>query len=210
MLPRRAIPFLYLFLTPSLALAQSSLSADPASLPARDVHEGLLVAADSYHHVARSKSKFGKKHPQGAGLLALDVYFRNDTDQPIRITLDRILLLIEPPGERRQRLEFLSVEEVVDRLAGKDAPAPSVPRTRLPLPRSDRNKDWQRVEQTVSPLALQLGLVPPHVTVHGFLFFDLDSHWELLSHARLYIPEVKAFGGKQLLFFEVDLAPALK
>src|SRR5271155_5011022 len=60
-------------------------SADAAKLPAHDSHQGLLIAADPYLTSERSQEKFGKKHPYGAGLLALEVFLRNETDGPLQI-----------------------------------------------------------------------------------------------------------------------------
>ncbi len=42
---------------------------DPSTLPARDTHEGVTVAVDPYTDAARSKERFGKKHPHLAGIL---------------------------------------------------------------------------------------------------------------------------------------------
>src|SRR5713101_934362 len=61
------------------ALPQAPPQIDPATLPARDVHQGMLIAADPYTDEARSKAKFGKKNPVDSGILALEVYLRNDT-----------------------------------------------------------------------------------------------------------------------------------
>ena len=196
-----------LFIAPAPARAQ--VHPDPSALPARDAHQGLVVAADPYYEEARAKSRFGNKHPQSYGVLALELFFRNDTDQPLRVSLDRILLVIEPPDARRQRLEPLTVEDVLDRMLTKESPGPRVPRTRLPLPRKDSSKQWRKLESMLRSLALEMGLLPPRSTIHGFLFFDLDARWDWLTHSRLYVPEVKTFGGQPLLFFEVDLAPTV-
>src|SRR5690242_700669 len=59
-------------------------SADPAALPTtRDSHQGLLVAADPYTSSDRYKEKFGKHTPYEGGLIAIDLFFRNDNDLPI-------------------------------------------------------------------------------------------------------------------------------
>lgn len=200
------LPVLLLALAAThLAIAQSA--PDPAAWPARDSHQGMLISADPYSDATRAKARFGKKHPQAHGVLAVDVYLRNDTDKPLRVTLDRILLLIEPPEGRRQRLSPLTVAEVLDRMLTKDRPGPDGPRPRLPIPRKDSRKEWRKLEELFSPLALTLGLVPPHSMARGFLFFDLDGRWELLAHAQLYIPELRPLGGEPLLFFELELSP---
>ncbi len=190
--------------------AHAQNSGDPAAWPARDAHQGLLVSADPLHDEARAKARFGKKHPQAHGVLAVDVYLRNDTDKPLRVTLDRILLLIEPPGTRRQQLAPSTVEDVLDRMLTKDSPGPQIPRTPIPLPRKDPSKEWRKLKEALEPMALTMGLVPPHASVRGFLFFDISGRWEWLAHSLLYIPEVNTFGGEPLLFFEVEFAAAVR
>src|SRR5713101_6299554 len=66
----------------SLPFVLGQTQQDPASLPARDSHEGLLIAADPYQDATRYKTRFGKKNPYDAGILAIEVYFRNDNDKP--------------------------------------------------------------------------------------------------------------------------------
>jgi hypothetical protein len=186
---------------------------DPASLPARDQHQGLLVAADPCAEAACSKQLFGKKHPQEAGLLAVEVVFRNDNDQAIEVAVERIRLVVEPPGGERQRVAPLVVEEVVDRIVNKEKKGPSIgPKAPLPIPRRSsggRGKDWEAVEKAIVAEALEMDVLPPGSTVRGYLFFDLGGRFDLLAHARLYLPELKfVASGESLLFFEVDLGAA--
>src|SRR5207245_7302349 len=85
-------------------------SADPASLSARDSHQGLLIAADPYTSVNRYKEKFGKHTPYEGGIIAIELFLRNDNESPIRLNLKTMQLLMSAPGESRQRLEPLSPE----------------------------------------------------------------------------------------------------
>ena len=129
-----------LAILPGLALAllatshEARAQTDPASLPAHDVHQGLLVAVDPYIPADRYKSKFGKHTPFEAGVVALEVYFRNDTAAPLKIDLDSIRLLISAPGDPKQKLEPLAPDYVADLvlLKGKVNPRPN--RRPLPLP----------------------------------------------------------------------------
>ncbi len=186
---------------------------DPASLPAHDAHEGLLIAADPYLEAARYKARFGKKNPYGAGILAVDVYFRNDNDKAIRLNLDAIRLLLSPPGGERQRFGALPAEDVVDRILNKGGPNPNTSRRPLPIPgrgpKTPHGKEWREVEEALRATAFEMDILPPRSSVHGVFFFDVDSHYDWLGYMRLYIPELKFVDTKQpLLFFEVDLAPA--
>src|SRR5262245_37012797 len=72
---------------------------DPAVLPARESHQGLLIAVSADVTAERSKAKFGKRTPYEAGVLGLDVYFRNDNDAPIRINLEEVRLFIGSPDD---------------------------------------------------------------------------------------------------------------
>ena len=82
----RTFPILVLLL-PVLATAQSAPPpVDPMSLSTRDAHENLTIVADPYMTAARyTKVTFGKKSPYDAGIIAIDVYFKNDNDLPIRL-----------------------------------------------------------------------------------------------------------------------------
>jgi len=192
-----------------LAAIPLPAQVDPASLPARDAHEGLLVAADPYQDIARYKARFGKKNPYDAGILAIDVFFRNDTDKAIHLDLESIRLLVTPPGADRQRLEPLEIEDVVDRILYPGGPNPTVPRRPFPrrTPKPGRSKEWKELEASLRSASLEADVLPPHSSAHGFLFFDLNHHSEWLPHARLYLPDLQFLENKRALFyFEVDLA----
>lgn len=194
-----------------LVLPAFAQQKDPASLPAREEHAGLLVAADPYDDAQRSKERFGKKHPFEAGILALEVYFRNDTDKAIRVDLSLIRLVLEIPDEGRQRLMPLSVEDVVNAIVYKEGIKPTVPRKPRPspLPRSTGRKDKEvkQVDDVLRPLAFEMDVLPPRAILHGLFFFHLDHRFDLLRYAQLYIPDLKFLpDDKPLMFFEVDLS----
>ncbi len=201
----RVAPALLLFLGVLPVRAQS----DPTSWPARDAHEGLLITADPYQDALRSKARFGKKTPYEAGIVAIEVFLHNDNLQAIRVGLESIRLLVAPGGSQRQRLEPLAIEDVVDRILNKGGPNPTVPRRPLPRrePKPGRSKEWKELETTLRFLALEMDVVPPHGSARGFVFFDLDHHYDWVSDARLYLPDLKFIENQEpLLFFELDLA----
>ncbi len=197
-----------------LACGLASAQSDPASLPARDAHEGFLVACDPYRDAARAEARLGKKNPLEAGIVPVEVFFRNDSEKAIRVDLESIRLFIEPPDQPHQRLEPLALEDVIERMLNKGGPPDlSSPRRRIPhpSPRVGRGKKWKELEEKLRPLSLEVGMVAPGATVRGFLFFDLDRRYELLPHSRLYVPDVKFLAGNQsLMYFEVDLGPAAR
>jgi hypothetical protein len=211
---RRLLPFaLALSAVTFAACAVARAQTNPASLPAHDSHQAVLVAADPYLTATRYKDKFGKHTPYDAGILALEIYIRNDNDKPIRINLDTISLLITEPGQARQKLGAISPEDVADRvlLKPKDPKAQRLP---LPLPgrlpSTGRGKDWDELDAILRSDAMSSDVLPPNATVHGFFYFDITYHYDWLSNARFELPDLAfMLDNKALFFFELDLAPAV-
>ena len=205
----RAILTLVILL-PLNALGQSA-PADPMSLPTRDAHQDLTIVADPYLRAERYKKEvFGKDSFYVAGIVAVDVYFRNDNNVPIRLNPSTIQLVISQPGQERQRLGPLTPEEVADRTlltansnirAHRPFPFPS------PSSGSGRSKDWTEMTTTLRSVALGTDVLPPHATTHGFLFFDMNHDFSAIRNAHLYIPDLAFMtDNKALFFFEIDLA----
>lgn len=187
---------------------------DPASLAAKETHEGLLIAADPWTDVALYRAQFKKKTPYDAGIVAIDVYFRNDTDKPIQVDLDSIRLLLSPPDGERQKLRAVAPDIVADRiLYPGGAKDPSSARKKIPWPGSDmkkpHEKKWEELAASLRGAAVQSEIIAPRKTLHGLLYFDLDSHFDLLHHSRLYVPDLKFIGSdKNIFYFEIELSPA--
>jgi hypothetical protein len=198
-----------LMLCPLSALAQSA-PPDPISLLARDAHQDLTIAADPYVRAARyTKEVFGKDSFYNAGIIAIDVYFKNDNNVPIRLNPGTIQLVISQPGEERQRLGALSPEDVADRTL---LTANSNIRAHRPFPfpgsgsSSGHSKDWVEMTTTLHAVALGTDVLPPHATTHGFLFFDLNHDFTAIHNSHLYIPDLAFMtDNKALFFFEIDL-----
>ena len=209
--------WLVFWLGAALAYGQSSAapaktaSIDPASLPARDVHQGLLIAADPYTSADRYKAQFGKRTPYDGGILAIEVFFRNDNDLPIRINLKTMQLLVGAPGETRQHLDPLSPEEVADRVLAKPRdPTPHLPIPRIGPPPPRHDKNWEEFAGDVRSAALATDLLPPHATTSGFVYFDIDRHYDWLMNARFDVPDLAFLNNaKPIFFFDIDLAPAV-
>ena len=186
---------------------------DPAKLPAHDEHQGLLISADPYLSSARSEEKFGKKHPYAAGILAVEVYLRNNTDSPIQIALPSIELNVSPPGGPRQNLEPLTPKAAAVLIINPGGPHPTTKRLPIPGAAGGSDKNAKQIEKMRAALAADVlgDLVGPHATVHGFLFFDLNAEFDSVAHATLFFPDVRRVNPEErLLFFEVDLGPAAK
>jgi hypothetical protein len=203
-----------ILLLPLGAFAQTA-QTDPLTLRARDAHQDLLIVADPYISADRYKDKgmFGKKSPYEAGIVAINVYFRNDNDKPIRLNPDTIQLVIAPPGEERQRLGPLSPEDVADRTLLNKASNPIIRRRPLSFPgtvsNSGKSKEWNEMATTLRSIALGTDVLPPHATTHGFLFFDLNHEFDAIRHSQVYIPDLTFMtDNKALFFFEIDLGVA--
>ncbi|MGH9730228.1 MAG: hypothetical protein ACRD4A_00910 [Candidatus Acidiferrales bacterium] len=179
---------------------------DISTWAAKDAHQDFVVAAESYADAARSKEKFGKgADPYGAGLLAVDVYFRNDTKFPVHVDLSTIRLDVDDPNGQKFHLETLSLARAANDIAHpKGPPAPAARRLPIPFPRGDSKQ--QEVMDKLKPFTLQSDIVPPGRTIHGCVFFDMSHHFDLVPHASLYVPDVKSVASDAgLIYFEVAL-----
>lgn len=201
-----------LLLMPAGAFGQSA-ATDPLALRARDAHQNLTIAADPYMTADRYKKEtFGKNSFFAAGIIAIDVYFRNDNDAPIRLNPNTIELVVSEPGQDHQRLGILSPEDVADRTL---LTANSNVRMRRPFPFPNptsgpgHNKDWVEMTGALRSVALGTDVLPPHATTHGFLFFDLNHDFGAIHYSHLYIPDLSFMTDhKALFFFEIDLTEA--
>jgi hypothetical protein len=188
---------------------------DPASLPARESHQGLTVAVKPMLAEAAYKTQFGSRTPYEGGIAALEVFFRNDNDTPIRVNLGTMRLLVSRPGESLQRLQPLSAEEVANKVLLQEPVDPRRPRIPIPLggrgANSGRDKNWQEFSARLQAAGVNSDIVGPNSTVKGFLFFDVNHHYDWLSRARLDVPDLAfMLNNEALFFFQVDLAPALR
>ncbi len=185
---------------------------DPAKLPAQDSHEKLLVAVSPWLNADHYKEVFGKKNPYDWGIVALDVYFKNDNDEPIKLDLSTVELVVAPPDEEKQHLEPLSAEDVADRILLNKGPKQNSPYPHLPISsRGGPDKKWQDLVDALKAAGLASDVLGPHTITHGCIYFDMNRRFDLLNVSELYIPDLTTMVNNHgLLFFEIDLAPAMK
>ncbi|HYB61299.1 MAG TPA: hypothetical protein VEH50_07455 [Methylomirabilota bacterium] len=190
----------------------ASAQLDPTKLPAQDAHEKLMIAVSPWLDAGRYKDTFGKKNPYESGIVALDVYFKNDGDEPIKIDLSTIELIIEAPDEPKQQVEPLKPEDVADRVLLTTKNPSNSPYPHFPLgSQGGRDKKWQDLADALKAAGLTSDVLGPHTTTHGCIYFDMNHHFELLNDSELYIPDLTAMvNNRALLFFEIELAPAMK
>lgn len=192
----------------SLTTFQQQQSAKPITTASLDSHEGLTVSADPWLSADRYKSAFPKKSPYAAGVLAIKVSFRNDSDDSIKIGLERIRLNLTFDENNRQDLPPLSSELLADAVLHPRIKG-TKPRVPLPLPTSQggRDKHWEEYKRLAEANGLHASVVAPHSSIEGLLYFDLQNQFDLLQNARLYIPNVTSLEkNHSLMYFDIDLS----
>jgi hypothetical protein len=189
---------------PGAAQQQSSLKT--SSL---ESHEGMTITARPWTDPALYKEKFPKKSPFAAGIIAIQVVFRNDSNDSMKINLERIRLNLTLSEEDHQALYPLTSEEAADVITRPSTRNLSARRLPIPLggPKVGKDKKWIEVEQSIRNAGVQASVVAPHSSVQGLLYFDLRSQFDLLNTAHLYVPEIVAIEKNHgLLYFEIDLS----
>jgi hypothetical protein len=190
----------------------------PSSFPAHDQHENFTVALTLCADETCARQVFGKHNPVHAGILPVNVYFRNDSDQPLVVGLGDIRLDIRPATDsdddqgRPQELAPLSTSDTAQRIlypTGSAQPqAPGTPQVGFGWPHSQTSV--AELAAKLDPLALHAGVISAHSTAHGYLFFDLGGNFALISQSSLDVPSVHSQDGSHYLtYFEVSLARSL-
>ncbi|HUC52777.1 MAG TPA: hypothetical protein VMR90_01945 [Candidatus Cybelea sp.] len=195
----------------ALIAAQPGTSQQQAALKTNSLesHEGMTITAQPWTDPGLYKQKFPKKSPFAAGMIAIQVVFRNDSDDSMKVNLERIRLNVTVSEEDHQALYPLSPEEgaeVIMRPSTKKLTAKRLP---IPLggPKVGKDKKWTEVEQSLREAGVQASVLAPHSSVQGLLYFDLRSQFDLLNTAHLYVPEITAIEkNRGLLYFEIDLS----
>src|ERR1700674_6037869 len=102
----RKLTLILPFLAASLLSAKQGASQQPSTLKANalESHEGMTITARPWTDPALYKEKFPKKSPYAAGIIAVQVVFRNDSDDSMKINLERIRLNLALSEEDHQAL----------------------------------------------------------------------------------------------------------
>jgi hypothetical protein len=194
------------FLGGSISAQQQQTSLKTASL---ESHEGMTITAQPLTDAASYKEKFPKKSPLSAGVVAIQVAFRNDSDESLKVDVDRIKLNVQLSEDDRRGLDSLSPEDVANIVLSSKRKDPTR-RPRIPLPSSgvpSKDKNWAATQQAARSAAVPGTIVAPHKTMQGLLYFDLEGQLDLLNSAHLYVPNVTSLEkNHELMFFEIDLS----
>jgi len=209
--PMRKLTLILAFLAAPSLVAQKGASQQPASLKTASLesHEGMTITARPWTDSALYKEKFPKKSPFAAGVAAVQVAFRNDSNDSMKINLERIRLNVSLSEEDRQSLYPLTSEQAADVITHPGSKNVTMKRLPIPLggPKVGHDKKWVEVEKSLNDAGVQASVVAPHSTVQGLLYFDLRSQFDLLNSARLYVPEIVAIEkNRGLMYFEIDLS----
>jgi hypothetical protein len=176
-----------------------------------ETHEGLTISAQPWTDPVLYKEKFPKKSPFAAGIVAMHVVFRNDSNESMKVSLDHIRLSFQVDEDNRQELQALTPAQVADQVLKPGGKDPSQSRSKIPLPvsvpHSGKDKHWTELEQQAENAGVPASVIAPHSTVQGLLYFDLQGQFDLLNRARLYVPDVLVMGNnRSLTYFEIDLS----
>jgi hypothetical protein len=204
-IPVVAASFLAAFAANPAGAQQTALQT--ASL---ESHEGMTISADPWTDAAKYKEKFPKKSPYAAGILAVQVSFRNDSDDSVKVNLSSIRLTVHLDADNTQELPSLSAEELVQEVLKPGGKDPTATRKKLPIPvnipNNGKDKNADELHRQAQEAAVPTGVIAPHSTVQGLLYFDLQKQFDLLETAHLYVPDLVLMrGNRPLTFFDIDL-----
>lgn len=194
-------------MAPVLLAAQQPL---PAHSAATESHEGVTISVEPWTLASSYKEKFPKKSPFSGGVVALHVTFRNNSDESVKVDLQRIRLVVILGEENRQELNPLTADDVADTVLLKSGKDPTTRRNPLPIPigkpNPSRDKNWTDFRDQCQNAGLPSPVVAAHGTIDGLIYFDMRSEWELLQTARLYIPNLESMATHTpLSYFEIEL-----
>src|SRR6267143_434532 len=205
--PARRIPCLA---APLFFAFAATAQQPPLRTASLEAHEGMTITARPWTDAAKYKEKFPKKSPYAAGVLAVEVSFRNDSDDSVRVNLSRIRLTVHLDSENTQELPSLSPEELVQAVLKPGGKDPTATRKKLPvpvpLPSNGKGKNLDELQRQAQDASVPTGVIAPHSTVQGLLYFDLQNQFDLLETAHLYVPELVLMrGNRALTYFDIDL-----
>jgi len=171
------------------------------SYPAQMSSQGVTIAVLPLHADKLAEQVFDKKDMVTRGVMPVAVIVSNGNDFPVRIEGETIQL-VSGDGQ----FDTLSPCEAValvfkgDKAVYIGGPLPPIA-VRKPA-KPDALEDFEHK-------FLGTRVVPPKTIVAGFLYYRVRGS-DAAKDARIYIPRLlRMDGNSPLLFFEIDLLPAL-
>lgn len=199
------MPVSRVWATPPAQSDAKPASPATAAGPPHDTHDNMTISAEPFADADAAKRKFGKSNPQKAGILAVNVVFRNTSPQPVQVNLDTIELEVQDSGGQRQSLEPMDIVQVAEIIAYPGGlKEPAVHRFPLGIGGSSPDKKVQKIVDELTPFTLRGDIVAPDGKLAGCLYFNLAHQMRLASTADLYIPDIVTLPEKKpLLFFDI-------
>jgi hypothetical protein len=139
----------------------------------------------------------------------MQVVFRNDSNESMKVSLDRIRLSFQIDQDNRQEVQALTPAQVADQVLKPGGKDPAKSRIPLPvsIPHNGNDKHWTELERQAETAGVPANVIAPHSSVQGLLYFDLQGQFDLLNEARLYIPDILVMeNNRSLTYFEIDLS----
>jgi hypothetical protein len=169
-----------------------------------DTHEHVAIGAESYDTPAQA-AIFHSKLLEHSVLPVL-VVFTNESSYPIVLDGLRFRLVTRD----RAKASPYTLDDLERVFTSIRAPH-SRPQDNLPMPTPSRNKphgfmpreDYDELKRAI----FHARTVEPHSSVYGFLFFDVTDLPNPSRGARLYAEGLQDAGGRELMYFELELAP---
>src|SRR5258708_10224304 len=159
----------------SLVGAFAGAKQQPLRTASMESQEGLTFSAIPWTDAAKYKEKFPKKSPYAAGVLAVEVSFRNDSDDSVKVNLSRIRLTVHLDAENTQEIPSLSAEELVQAVLKPGGKDPTATRKKLPIPVAipniGKHKNADELQREAQDASVPTGVIAPHSTVKGLLYF---------------------------------------
>src|ERR1700746_425011 len=131
----RRLTLILPILVASILSSQPAGSQQQSSLKTNSLesHEGMTISARPWTHATLYKEKFPKKSPYAAGIIAIQTVFRNDSDDSMKINLERIRLNGTLSEEDHQALNPLTPEQGADVITRPGARDVTARRSPIPL-----------------------------------------------------------------------------
>ncbi len=160
------------------AAKMGAQSQDSLKTSALESHEGMTISARPWTNPALYKERFHKKSPYAAGIVAVQVMFRNDSDDSLKVNLERIRLNITFSEDNRQALDTLTFDQAADLILKPGAKNPAKSRFPIPIggPKVGHDKKWVEVEQELREAGVRASIADVVALEKNreLLYFEID------------------------------------
>lgn len=192
-----------LFVALSAHAAKKAPPAEDAlKYPANETHakEQVTIAVDPFD--TRARADFFRIDYVGHGFLPVRLFIRNDSDQPLDLSLARIQF-VPSHGEKIPAALPSEINRRVFRI--KDVGAKHIPG--VPIVTYHKTPVDKKIADDDKDFGFSTTTVAPHTTLSGFLFYDINDldTSQPLKGGEIYIKQIKTKDGTQLFPFTLSL-----